>query len=235
MLRLDIPPLGQRSSVDYLLDDQVAVVCGRVLNYTQSFTGSQMEPVARAVAKRRNEFSTGRWLAMMAQRSLGLSPQFVKRGEDRSPRWPDGLIGSISHTDNLALVVLMRSAEYLGLGVDLEQASKVTDSIVHMVLTAGERRALADTSRIRSAEAVIFSGKEAVFKAVHPLVGLMIGFDELELEFVARRPGCFRARYIGPNRENRLMESGHGWFGYYEDHVVSSFVIPAADAKGWRN
>lgn len=229
MLRLDIPPLGQRASIDYLLDDQVAVVFGRVRDYTQSFTGRQMAPLAKAVAKRRNEFSTGRLFAMKAQHSLGLSPQFVERAENRSPRWPSGLVGSISHTDSLALVVLMSGSEYLGLGVDLEQASKVTHSISRMVLTAEERGALSDLSWIRSPEAVIFSGKEAVYKAVNPLIGQMIGVDELELEFDGHRAGHFQARYIGPNKENRLMESGQGWFGYYEDHVVTSFVIPRAD------
>ena len=88
------------------------------------------------------------------------------------------------------------------------------------------RRALPALERFRSPAAVIFSGKEAVFKAVNPLAGLMIGFEEVELDFDAGRPGRFTAHYIGENQVNRLMDIGDGWFEYYEDHVVTTFVIP---------
>lgn len=227
MLQLNLPRLGECASTDYLNTQGVAVVFGRVQDYTQAFTESQLKPVARAVDKRRKEFSTGRQFAMQAQRTLGVPPAFVEHAEDRSPRWPADLMGSISHTDTLALVVLMRKAQYAGMGVDMEEANKVTEPIAQMVLTAREQEALRELQHVRNPEAIIFSGKEAIYKAVNPLVGLMIDFTEVELDFDLQQPGSFRARYVGPNQENRLLESGQGWFEYYEDHVVTSFVIPS--------
>ena len=111
MLQLDLPALGEQSFRHYIHSEGVAVVFGQVQDYTQLFTQSQLAPVAKAVEKRRKEFSTGRQFSMLAQRVLGLPPAFVEHAEDRSPRWPDGVLGSISHTDTLALVVLMRSGQ----------------------------------------------------------------------------------------------------------------------------
>jgi len=226
VLRLAIPPLGANAKVEYLADDDVAVVFGRVRDYTGEFSAQQMEPVSRAVPKRRSEFSTGRFFAMSAQQLLGRAPVYVEPSASRRPVWPDGMVGSICHTDKFAMVVLLSSGRLKGLGVDMELEDRVTESITKMVLTPAEIRMLPELRHVRSPAAVIFSGKEAVYKAVNPLVGLMIGFEEVELDFDIEQPGRFTARYIGPNDKNRLMHSGRGSFEYYESHVVTTFVVP---------
>ncbi len=55
--------------------------------------------IAEAVEKRQVEFSTARVLARRALYELGVSPQSLCPNDDRSPRWPAGIIGSITHTD----------------------------------------------------------------------------------------------------------------------------------------
>ncbi len=226
MLRLSLPALAGKAQIEYLVNGDVAVVFGLVRDYTDAFAPAMMARVAKAVQKRRNEFSTGRFFALAAQRQLGQEPVHIESSQRRRPLWPDGLVGSISHTDRLGLVVLTSSQRYAGLGVDMELRERVTDSIAETVLTTAELQALSQLSDLPSPAAVIFSGKEAIYKAVNPLVGRMIGFEEVELDFDRNRPGRFTARYIGPHRDNRLMEIGEGCFEYFEDHVVTSFVLP---------
>ncbi|MBN1173619.1 MAG: 4'-phosphopantetheinyl transferase, partial [Micromonosporaceae bacterium] len=55
--------------------------------------------VARAVPRRRAEFTTGRHCARLALASLGVEPAAILAGPDRAPRWPAGIVGTITHCD----------------------------------------------------------------------------------------------------------------------------------------
>lgn len=53
--------------------------------------------VARAVEKRRLEYTTTRHLARTALGRLGLSPIAIGTGGNREPLWPAGIVGSMTH------------------------------------------------------------------------------------------------------------------------------------------
>src|ERR1700761_3617241 len=53
--------------------------------------------LGRAVEKRRREFAAGRGCARRALAALGLPPAPLLPGEGGAPRWPDGVVGSITH------------------------------------------------------------------------------------------------------------------------------------------
>ena len=55
------------------------------------------ELIARAVAKRRNEFVTARHCARLAMGRLGVPESPILKGDKGEPRWPDGLVGSLTH------------------------------------------------------------------------------------------------------------------------------------------
>ncbi|MCV6604473.1 MAG: hypothetical protein OIF34_04145, partial [Porticoccaceae bacterium] len=54
--------------------------------------------VSKAVPKRQAEFLAGRHCAALALKSLGFENTEVQSGENRIPHWPQGAVGSISHT-----------------------------------------------------------------------------------------------------------------------------------------
>nr|WP_269084989.1 hypothetical protein [Mycolicibacterium peregrinum] len=54
----------------------------------------EAELVARAVAKRRNEFTTVRYCARQALGELGVGPVPILKGDKGEPCWPDGIVGS---------------------------------------------------------------------------------------------------------------------------------------------
>src|SRR4051794_1747725 len=53
--------------------------------------------MARAVDKRRREFTAVRSCARRAMEKLGVPPQPVLPGKRGAPGWPDGLAGSMTH------------------------------------------------------------------------------------------------------------------------------------------
>ena len=55
--------------------------------------------IARAVAKRRNEFVTVRYCARQALGELGVPPVPILKGDKGEPCWPDGVVGSLTHCE----------------------------------------------------------------------------------------------------------------------------------------
>ncbi|WP_158300908.1 4'-phosphopantetheinyl transferase [Chromobacterium sp. ATCC 53434] len=75
-----------------------------------------------AVARRKAAYLAGRYCAMQALSQAGHPlPCELPIGEDRSPVWPAGLVGSITHTEGLAAAVVASAGDARGLGIDAER------------------------------------------------------------------------------------------------------------------
>src|SRR5918999_6186071 len=70
--------------------------------------------VANAVAERRREFGTVRHCARKALRQLGVPAVPILPDVDRAPRWPVGVVGSMTHCTGYRAAALARSAELCG-------------------------------------------------------------------------------------------------------------------------
>jgi len=149
--------------------------------------------IGRAVPKRQAEFLAGRWCARKAQELLGLPPIEIGIGSNRAPVWPNGLLGSITHTGpaepggvSIACCALAPVGHYRGLGIDLENIMSETTAYDTYSLIIDEReRALlsqqdADWPYLLT---LVFSAKESLFKALYPAVGRY--FDFLDVQLVA--------------------------------------------------
>jgi 4'-phosphopantetheinyl transferase EntD len=157
----------------------------------------------RAVPRRRGHFALGRAAAHDALRALALPASPVLRGERGEPLWPDGVVGSISHTAGIAVAVVGRSEQCAGIGVDLESVrpglSVASSDIVcaggeATWVTDGSRpgplalRGPADTPGGTDAAALrltaLFGAKEAVFKALYPIERVWLGLQDAELTWL---------------------------------------------------
>ena len=138
-----------------------------------------------AVAKRQAEYLAGR---LCARSALELSDNIltsVGLNEDRSPMWPDGIVGSITHTDRVAGAVVARRTDYLGLGFDFEwhieqaRAREIADSI----LTETDRSLEKELSGISFEYylTLIFSLKESLYKALYPRTKKFMDFHDAEI------------------------------------------------------
>ena len=56
--------------------------------------------------------------------ALGVRGDPVRRGADRAPQWPAGLVGSITHTVGYSAAVVARQGSLLSLGIDAESAKE---------------------------------------------------------------------------------------------------------------
>lgn len=126
-----------------------------------------------AVDKRQREFLCGRCCAARALAHAGHTGDgWVPRGDDRLPVWPDGWVGSISHSRFGAVAVAARSSPSCrALGVDMEPlvcatlAAEIEATVanpVELTLLA----ALPQDLRVT----LLFSAKEALYKALYPMV-----------------------------------------------------------------
>lgn len=201
----------------------VAMLAGEVANHVAKLAPEERPAIAKAIEKRQWEFATGRYLAKEAMRSLSIAPRGIRRDSERRPIWPKGCLGSITHADGLAVAAVARRELFGGMGIDLEQADRVTAELYGKLFTEHEQCAY-EKSDARW-PGLLFSAKEACYKAVNPLVGKFIGFHEVEVDVDWPRRQ-FAVRYIGNHEPNNILELGKGHFGFFERYVFSLFIIP---------
>ena len=96
----------------------------------------------------------------------------VGKNPDRSPCWPTGFVGSISHSDRWVLAVAARASDYQSLGIDSEimVAERIAKELQPNIGTPSEWKLL-DNAGIKrtSAFTLLFSAKESFYKCWYPL------------------------------------------------------------------
>ena len=206
---------------------------GHVQDHRSALSVDEREHIGRAVESRQFAYSTGRYLAKRALAEIGVEVSSIPTHASRRPLWPEGVVGSITHSRRYAIAVVGFRSGLAGIGVDLEVAGRVTENIAGTVMSADERDWClglslrgAGGSCPRTAYTANFSAKEAVFKAVNPIVGLMVGFREVEIRWLADER-AFTATYVGRNRENAIIDGGRGAVFALDDHVGALFWIDA--------
>jgi 4'-phosphopantetheinyl transferase EntD len=146
---------------------------------------------------RQREFATARACARRALARLGVAPAALVPHADRSPGWPDGIIGSITHTHDLCLVAVARRGRLASLGIDVERVTAASTDIEELVCTPAERRWLdAQPAAQRGPHVrLFFSAKEAFYKCQYPLTRTYLDFQNVELAIGS--DGAFGAQIVG--------------------------------------
>ena len=139
--------------------------------------------VANAVPKRAREFAAGRDAARRALGRLGERPCAIVRRADRTPEWPAGTVGDISHAPGYCGAVVGYRSRFRGLGLDVERADAIGHSLRELIASPREWEGLAaggDPPR----GTVLFSGKEAFYKAQYAITRAWLDFADVELRLV---------------------------------------------------
>lgn len=136
---------------------------------------------------RRREFAAGRAAARQALHGLGADQAPVLIGDRREPKWPAGTIGTITHSDGMALAAAGWRTQWSGVGLDVESLDRYFPDLLAMITTESERvglgRMLSETPD--RATVSVFAAKETLYKALFPQVGKLFGFDVAHV-----RPGA---------------------------------------------
>ncbi|MFG2126511.1 4'-phosphopantetheinyl transferase [Streptomyces sp. NPDC048751] len=191
--------------------------------------------VVRAVAKRRREFAVVRSCARRAMEKLGVPPQPVLPGERGAPRWPEGLVGSMTHCDGYGAATLVRATDLASLGIDAEPHQALPEGVLPAVSLPVEVQRLDRLSADRPEvhwDRLLFSAKESVYKAWFPLTGLWLEFTEAELDLHAdpgeRLSGGFRARLLvpGPVVDGHRLDHFEGRWTVQRGLVATAVTVP---------
>lgn len=187
--------------------------------------------VAGAVRRRRVEFAAGRWCARRALARFHIERFALRNGPDRAPRWPAGVVGSITHTGDapggFCGVVVGRAKEFRAVGLDAESSEILNDSVRAYVLTPREERQLAAHAPARRAALakLIFSAKECFYKAQYPLSGRFLRFEDVEIELDVVR-STFEARLTSAAPPDLPLPACLGRFVTAEEIVLTGVAIP---------
>jgi len=166
----------------------------------------------RACGRKRVEFALGRAAAHFALKQIGFeNPPPVLRGQEGEPIWPDGIAGSITHCHPWSVAVAVKCSNRLAIGVDLETVEGIQGTDISDLI-CGE----AELNWVRGGDfqerlTMIFSAKEAIYKAFYPLCRRYIDFKEVELSWFPeqyRFQGEFLAPF-GPNLPQRRVCAVH--------------------------
>lgn len=154
--------------------------------------------VARAVDKRRREFATARDCARRALAGLGVAPAPILRGERGDPRWPPGVVGSITHCAGYRAAAVGLARDVLAIGVDAEPDRALPGGVLERVSLPAERSrigVLAAEAPGISWDRLLFCAKESVYKAWFPLARCWLGFEDADIT-VSPADGVFEAKIL---------------------------------------
>jgi 4'-phosphopantetheinyl transferase EntD len=140
--------------------------------------------LTKAVDKRRREYTTARHCARQALAGLGLAPMPIVSGDKGAPQWPDGIVGSITHTQGYRAAAVARTTDIVTLGIDAEPHDVLPDGVLSLVVRGGEVAHLQDLATRHPAihwDRLLFCAKEATYKAWFPLAHRWLGFEDAEI------------------------------------------------------
>ena len=165
-----------------------------------------------ATPERTAEFATGRHCARLAMASLDhrLAATPVLRDHRGAPAWPPGVVGSLTHCDGWtgAVVARARGSRFgrgvTSIGLDAEPVTPLPTGVVEVVASVEERETLARLDAERPGipwDTLLFSAKEATYKAWYPLTGIVLSHAEVDVELSPT--GTFTGRAAGHDSTGR--------------------------------
>lgn len=143
------------------------------------------EEIQLSIESRQIEYLAGRYCAVQALRGLGMTAPLVGRHSDRSPRWPAGTYGSLSHTDNRVLACAGWQSEYTGFGIDIEKTvpQEMLPSLEQLVFSVADRQWINHSSELTLCQTatLLFSAKEAFYKFICPHICTYLDFTDVSV------------------------------------------------------
>jgi 4'-phosphopantetheinyl transferase EntD len=190
--------------------------------------------LGRAVAKRVQEFAAGRLCVRRALHEYGIDQFPLRVAADRQPIWPEGFIGSITHTAGLCAAVVAESRTIAAVGIDSEIVGHVTPDIWSTICVADEAdwvNSLPPSERA-AAVTLIFSAKEAFYKCQYPMVSEWLDFHDLVIESETAGQSGQNAGRILIRATRRIRFEEHallpmvGRYQFHEQFVSVGVALP---------
>jgi enterobactin synthetase component D len=197
---------------------------GLVLAATASLEALHPDERARArgmMELRRRTFVAGRAALRAAIRRRDLPELHAIGSDDRGAPVFAAARVSISHKDDLAVGLVVLDSDARHVGIDIEDLSPLKVDIASKILTHGElqilERAVRDGARRDELVRTAFSMKEAIYKAIDPVLRRYVGFREVEVLLSEDQRGPITPRLLLARDGDRIEE---------RELSVESFLAP---------
>lgn len=143
---------------------------------------------ATSVVKVRRASGAARIVARELFHRMGWPQSAITKSTSGAPIWPNGVVGSLAHDAEIAVAAVTGRRDLGSLGVDVEPAEPLDPELFGLIATTSEcERYQGDPRRSR----LLFSVKEAVYKAVYPIDGVFLDHHDVE---VSLETGLARVR-----------------------------------------
>jgi 4'-phosphopantetheinyl transferase EntD len=182
-----VSPINGLSYAPEWAGTNIFLSCRAVADETDQLMQEELVCIADAAERRRNTFSSGRAAARAALSQAGLPPGALPGNNDGSVQWPEGVIGSLTHTNDwaIAAVAMPAMSEADCLGVDLEQIQPLQAGVLKLIATDVERAEIDEVPNKHWLAVALFSMKESVYKCLRPSFGQFFGFQDVEIRNLA--------------------------------------------------
>jgi 4'-phosphopantetheinyl transferase EntD len=216
--------------IEEILPESVITVEARDDSPTTVLFPAEEAAVARAVEKRRREFTTGRACAHAALEQLGLPASPILSGERGAPQWPAGVAGSITHCDGYRACAVARTSQIATVGIDAEVNAVLPEGVEAEIARPEELPWLRELKREAPAvhwDRLLFSAKESVYKAWFPLTELWLDFEQASVT-VDPSAGTFSARLLvsGPSLGGRRVTGFSGRWLVRDGLILTAIALP---------
>lgn len=212
------------------------VNCGRVGNFKAEdiryLNACERGGTEGMVSKRLREYIAGRLLARQAFDVLGYGNKALPVGKNREPLWPAACVGSITHTDEICVVVVADRAEMLAIGIDMEPMRSIEPGLWRVICDTQELRKFPANRPLGLSVLWAFSAKEAFYKAQFPLTGVDLDFLDVDVELDLER-GRFSVRVKTPEHAAcDIAEKGIGRLWSSGSHLGATWLVKQGDCIG---
>ena len=206
------------AAVESALGQLLPLGCGSAVSWADVEPRADVLP--SAAAHRRKEYAEGRACALRALQVVGSSEAADLPGDtDGVPVWPEGLLGSITHSKGLCAAVAGSTTGLQVLGLDLERTDRLKASAIQRIVHATEAD-FVQGDQLRGS--ILFSLKEAFYKAQFPQWRTTANFEDLALD-VDLSVGAASVNYISDRFNSDLVDQANVL--QFRFALVESFVV----------
>jgi len=139
--------------------------------------------------ERRRASGAARRVARELMNSMGFNGLPILRSTFGAPIWPAGVVGSMAHDDRIAVAAVGLRRDLDAVGIDIEPAAPLPPDMLELIATPREQRMIADNPL---GERLLFTIKEAVYKAAYPLDHEFLDFYDIEVDLAGCRHATTR-------------------------------------------
>jgi len=213
--------------LDQLLPADIVAVEANNDSLAEPLLPEEAALMYRASPARLREFTIARGCARRALGKLGFPSIPILRGSSRQPLWPDGIVGSITHSRAYYAAAVARRTRLIAIGIDAEVNEPLPPGVLAIIARDEEVAWLNRRLPLSICwDRALFSAKESVFKAWFPITGRWLAFEDVSVDFEFRS-NRFRARFLAekPIVDGREITSFDGKVLVQAGQIVTAVSV----------